>query len=184
MHTSTKWLIGEIAVIGIATALLGITGFPLLVPYPWHVFLHVLGAILFLGNIIVTALWMNLAERSQNDAALRYAAGTVKWADVAFTAPGVLLLLTNGFILAYAAWGGLMASWIVVAPVLFILTGIVWMVFLLPLQNRMLRFSGSGEDELPGQFYRALHQWYVGGLIATPLPLISLVLMVTKPQLW
>src|SRR5256885_14448326 len=31
-----------------------------LFPYTWHMLLHILGAVLFLGNLIVTAGWMNL----------------------------------------------------------------------------------------------------------------------------
>jgi uncharacterized membrane protein len=184
MHTSTKWLIGEIAVIGIATTLLSITGYPLLMPYPWHLFFHVLGAVLFMGNIVVTAMWMVMAEQSRNDAALRYAARMVNWADVAFTAPGIFLLLTNGFILAYTAWGGLTASWIAAALGLFSLSGLTWAVFLIPLQNRLLRYAGSDDEALPSQFFRTLRQWYFWGVIATLLPILSLILMAVKPKLW
>ncbi len=184
MHTSTKWLIGEIAAIAISTTLLGIAGYPLLLPYPWHRFLHVLGAVLFMGNIIVTAMWMMMAEQSRNEAALRYAVGVVNWADVAFTAPGIFLLLTNGYTMAYAAWGGLTVSWIVTAFALLILSGILWVVCLIPLQNQLLRYANSGDDTLPSQFYHTLRQWYLWGAIATILPVLSLVLMALRPQLW
>lgn len=184
MHTSTKWVLSEIVVIGIATTLLSVTGYPLLMPYEWHLFLHILGAILFMGNIVVTALWMFMAEQSRADVALRYAVRMVNWADVVFTAPGIFLLLTNGYIMAYAAWGGLTTSWIATALGLLILSGIVWVAFLIPLQNRLLRYANTSGDALPEQFTHTLRQWYIWGSVVTILPLLSLVLMAVKPQLW
>ena len=43
MHTSTKWLIGEIVVVSILITLLNIAGNPMFLPYRWHKLLHVLG---------------------------------------------------------------------------------------------------------------------------------------------
>jgi hypothetical protein len=91
MPTSTKWLIGEL--ISSSITLLNIAGYPLLVPYPWHKLLHILGAIIFVGNIIVTAVWLVLAEQTRDKMTLHFASKAVNWADVCFTAPGVLLLL-------------------------------------------------------------------------------------------
>ena len=187
MHTSTRWLLGEIAFIGVAITLLNIAGHPQFLPYEWHKLLHIAGAVLFLGNIIVTAVWMVLAEQTRNTATLHFAAKAVNWADVFFTAPGILLLLTNGQIMANAAWGGLSPSWIVLALGLFVLSGIVWAGFLLRYQHRLIQLSAqpaSSDEPLPPAFFRVLHAWYIAGAIATVSPLVSLVLMVTKPELW
>ena len=187
MHTSTKWLLGEIAIIGVIITLLNITGHPQFLPYEWHKLLHIAGAILFLGNIIVTAVWLVLAEQTRNQATLHFAAKAVNWADVFFTAPGILLLLANGQIMAQAAWGGVSASWIVLALGLFALSGIVWAGFLLRFQHRLIRLSAqpAGSDApLPAAFFQVLHAWYIAGMVATVSPLVSLVLMVVKPELW
>lgn len=183
MNASTKWLIGEIILIAVSSTVMGVLGYPLLFPYGWHVFLHVLGAVLFMGNIIVSALWMVFAEQSGDKAALSFAVGALNWADVVFTAPGIFLLLLNGFILSYAAWGGLTQGWIVLALGLFILSGVLWAVFLIPLQARLIKLS-SQADSLPAVFFSDLHRWYFWGAIATLTPLASLFLMVFKPQLW
>ncbi len=187
MHTSTKWLLGEIAIIGVAITLLNIAGHPQFLPYQWHKLLHIAGAILFLGNIIVTAVWLVLAEQTRNQATLHFAAKAVSWADVFFTAPGILLLFANGQIMAQAAWGGVSASWIVLALGLFALSGIVWAGFLLRFQHRLIRLSAqpAGSDApLPPAFFQVLHAWYIAGMVATVSPLVSLVLMVVKPELW
>jgi uncharacterized membrane protein len=99
----------------------------------------------------------------------------------------VLLTLANGQILATAAWGGLSTSWIAAAFGLFILSGLVWLGFLLRYQNRLIQLSAqpviSGEP-LPKAFFQVLHRWYIAGIVATVLPLVSMMLMVFKPQLW
>jgi uncharacterized membrane protein len=187
MHTSTKVLLGEIAAIAVVITLLNIAGQPQFLPYSVHLLLHIVGAILFVGNILVTAVRLVLAEQTRNGTTLHFASKVVNWADVFFTAPGILLLLVNGQIMARVAWGGVRASWLVVALGLFILSGIIWVGFLLRFQQRLIRLSApqaASTASLPGAFYRVLHAWYIAGAVATVSPLVSLVLMVVKPDLW
>lgn len=188
MHTSTKVLLAEMLVASAALALLSMAGFPLLFPYRWHKLLHIFGAALFLGNILVTGVWMALAEQNGHPATLHFATQAVQWADVAFTAPGVLLILSNGLIMAANEWGGLWgSSWISVALGLFTLSGVVWVGFLLRYQDRMIHLSanpGAPSGQLSETFFQVLHRWYFWGLVATILPLASLVLMVLKPRFW
>ncbi len=184
MHSSTKWLIGLLVLVGLAGLLAAPIAsghpVPLLLPYNWHKWLHVLGAVLFLGNIIVTGFWMLLAERSGNEPSIRLAAIAVNWADVFFTAPGVILLLGNGILLSQQ-WGGLyQVAWIRIALILFTLSGVVWVAALIPIQNRLAHWAET-PGPLPVSFLKALHWWYFWGLVATLLPLGSMILMVVKP---
>jgi len=185
MHSSTKWLVGLLVVVGLTSLLAAAIGsghhVPLLLPYVWHKWLHIVGAVLFLGNIIVTGFWMLLAERRGNEASIRFAAIGVNWADVFFTAPGVILLLGNGLLLSQQ-WGGLyQMAWIRIALILFTLSGVVWVAALIPLQNRLAHWA-EAPDALPASFFEALHRWYFWGLVATLLPLGSMVLIVVKPR--
>ncbi|MBZ0293030.1 MAG: DUF2269 domain-containing protein [Anaerolineae bacterium] len=159
-------------------------------PFPfytrqWHKFMHVVGAVLFIGNIVVTAAWMFLAERTQKPAVVHFAAKAVNQADLLFTIPGVLLIFINGLILAPAFGGGniLGASWVVVALILLALSGIVWGGFLLRYQHQLVQLSASGENLSPA-FAAVFRRWVIWGVIATILPIFSLVLMVFKPTLW
>lgn len=186
MHASSKWLVGLVAVILIIPlpVFFGYD-YPLFLPYYWHKTLHVIGAVLFLGNIIVTGVWMFLAERTRQPTVMAFAARVVNWADVFFTGPGITLVLFNGLILA-AQWGGLYrVGWIALALFLFTLSGLVWVVWLLPYQHRLIRLSQAVDVDglLSPEFFRVLHRWYLFGGIATILPLVSLVLMVIKPHL-
>ena len=159
--------------------------YPLIFPYNWHKVLHILGAVLFLGNIIVTGLWMAWAEQTKNASVLRFASKVVNWADVIFTAPGIILLLWNGLTLSKTWGGALETSWIMIALGLFGASGIVWLAFLVPDQHRLIKISHSqlNADILPPEFYSTLHGWYFWGIVATILPLISLAFMVLKPEL-
>jgi len=185
MHTATKWLIGLIALLAL-TSLLAVpigrgAGVPLPLPYLWHKWLHILGAMLFLGNIVVTAFWATFAAKSKDENVVRFSAKAIHWADVIFTAPGAILLFGNGLLLSQQ-WGGLHGTkWIIWALALFAVSGIIWLARLIPLQNRMA-MNAENKAALPASFYKDLKQWYIWGSAATLLPLGSLVLMVIKPQ--
>ena len=159
--------------------------------YRWHLLLHIFEAVVFLGNIMVTAAWMVLAERTREPSVMRFASRTVNRADLLFTGPAVILVLLNGLTMAARRWGGWSGfyetSWITAALILFAASRIVWVGFLLRYQFRLIRVSTASNDsveQLPGEFFDVLHRWYAWGSLATVLPLVSLYLMVTKPELW
>ncbi len=185
MHKSTKWLIWELGAAIVIIVVLGILRHPLLVPYHWHKLLHTVGAILLVGNIILTGVWMFMAERTHNPDVMRFAVRMVNWADVFFTVPGIFLVIANGDILS-EQWGGVFhVGWIAVSLVLFAFSGIVWLGLLLRYQNSLISYSNTlqeGKDS--SDFVSILHKWYVWGAAATVLPLISLILMFLKPDIW
>ena len=113
----------------------------------WHLLLHILGAVVFVGNIVVSCVWMLLAERTGQTSVLRFASRTVSHADLLFTGPGVILVLGNGLALASSRWGGwtgfYVHSWIVVALGLFAASGLVWVGFLLRYQFKLVGLSAA-----------------------------------------
>ena len=74
-------LLGEIAAIAVVITLLNIAGQPQFLPYSVHLLLHIVGAILFVGNILVTAVWLVLAEQTRNGTTLHFASKVVNWAE-------------------------------------------------------------------------------------------------------
>lgn len=139
----------------------------------------VLGLVIFLGNIIVTGFWLIMSERSRSQDVLRHAAKVVNWADVYFTAPGVYLIVLSGLVLA-ERFGGHSTGWILAATITFALSGVVWLLALIPTQNRMVKLA-SAPDTLDHGFHRLLHKWYIWGSIATVLPPASVALTVVRP---
>lgn len=155
--------------------------------YEWSLFMHIFGAIVFVGNIIVTAVWMTFAKRSSEPDILRFAVRGVIGTDVYFTTPGFLLVLLNGGILGTGWFRSGQASWIWTAIALFVLSGIVWFAVLIPVQLRMDRIASAGRgtgENLPPEFYSLLARWYRWGGVATFLPLAVLIIMVLKPRFW
>ncbi len=160
-------------------------------PFEWHLFLHIAGAVVFVGNIIITGAWMYLADRTGDPKVVGFATSSLSLADAIFTGPGVALILLNGLAMAaerYGGWDGFHeVSWITTALGIFVLSGTIWAAFLVRTQSAMTRLAAtavSQETELPDEFRVHMKSWYLWGTIATVLPIVSLALMVFKPTLW
>ena len=50
-------------------------------PFEWHLFLHIAGAVIFIGNIIVTGTWVYFADRTGDSKVLKFAIKTAAIAD-------------------------------------------------------------------------------------------------------
>jgi uncharacterized membrane protein len=149
--------------------------------YMWNLFMHVFGAILFMGNIMVAAVWASLAKRDGKTDTVRFASRGIALTDVIFTAPGAILLLVNGGIIGTPYFQA-SASWLFVSVGLFALAAVVWLAVLVPLQKRMLRLSEG--IEIPEEWYDVMKKWFRWGGVAALLVLATLVLMVVKPLFW
>jgi uncharacterized membrane protein len=158
-------------------------------PHVHHtlVLLHIFGAIIFMGNLVVSAMWMNHARRTRDADVLYFASRLVIRADWVFTLPGFLMILVTG-ILALGPHGGFPnATWAELSLAVFILSGIIWTGVLVRLQRRMLQMSREAVElklAVADRFYKVAARWMMWGGIATLLPFIALVLMVFKPKLW
>ena len=190
MHKSTKWLIGVVVLIflmgPLSQALPKAPREENLFLHDFYKSLHILGAVLFLGNIIITGIWMFLAEKTKNISVIQFAIKAVNWMDVFFTAPGAALILLSGLLQAPHHGGVYSQGWILAGLILFSLSGVILFVFLIPDQHRLISLSSqlTKGGKLSSKFFQILHRWYFWGIIATILPLISLVIMILKPKLW
>lgn len=72
-------------------------------------------------------------------------------------------------------------NWLTVSLALFAITGIIWIVVLIPLQLAMIRHSKNLESEnVLAQYTRTSKLWAAFGGVATVLPAIILFLMIFK----
>jgi uncharacterized membrane protein len=146
--------------------------------------LHILGVVIFLGNIVVTGVWKALADRTRNPAVIGYAQRLVIVTDIAFTATGAALIAVSGPVLAedFGGVGG--PAWITWGLGLFAASGVIWVGILIPiqiLQARLARRFAAG-GEIPDRYWSLARVWNVFGTIATLLPLVNLYLMTFKPE--
>ncbi|MFQ6026458.1 MAG: DUF2269 family protein [Dehalococcoidia bacterium] len=146
--------------------------------------IHILSAVLFIGNIVTAAFWKVRADRSGNLEIIAVTTRSLLQADYAFTTPGISgLLITGIWMVGLTGWDRFQQTWLSVSLVLLIITGLIWVALLLPLQFRMARLSREGAASgAPDPAYaKASRLWAIFGGIATLLPVIILFLMVLKP---
>ena len=145
--------------------------------------LHVLGVVLFLGNLIVTAVWKVLADRTRQADVIAYAQRLVAVTDIAFTAPGAILIAVSGGVLAGDVGGVTGPGWLTTGVILLALSGVIWLTILVPTQIRQTRLARRFRHEVtvPDQYRRLALRWYVFGSIATALPLANVFIMTVKP---
>ncbi len=146
--------------------------------------LHILAAVVFVGNIITAAFWKVRADRSGNLETIAITARSLLQADYTFTAPGIVVLLVTGiWMVGLSDWARFQEPWLGGSFVLLIITGVIWLAVLLPQQRRMGRLAQEGADAgvLCPEYSKASRIWSMFGGIATLLPVLILFLMVFKP---
>ena len=146
--------------------------------------LHIFGAMLFLGNIIVTAFWKVFADYSKDWRVIAFSQRLVTYTDIFFTTIGVIIIASTGMLMAKHYGNYLQIKWIAWGLSLFIASGIIWVFLLIPLQIKLHRISKQFKNNqtIPGDYWRFEKFWMIFGIIATILPLINLYWMVFKPN--
>ena len=140
---------------------------------------HVLCACLFLGNVIVSGTWAALAERTRNHGIIKFSNHLVLVTDLLFTLTGALGVVFTGHLMAAQYGGDTAHPWISWSYALFGLSGLIWVLVLVPLQLKQ-RALLKKTTTITGEYLQLSRIWQISGAIATVLPLPILYLMVTK----
>ncbi len=147
--------------------------------------LHIIGAILFLGNIIVTGWWKVMANKTNNPVIIGFAQRQVTLTDFVFTAGGATLLFLAGMANVGIHEMSIMnTSWILWGYILFGISGVLWVAILIPIQIKQGKEAKhfTVDTVISDAYWKRETIWLVAGIAATILPLISVVLMVLKPS--
>ncbi len=151
--------------------------------YLWLKVVHLFGVVLFLGNIIVTGWWKNMADKTKNPQIIAYAQRQVTLTDFIFTAGGVVILLVAGMVNVYLHDMSYSAKWLNHGMTIFTFSGVIWGAILIPTQIKQAKmakeFAVSGV--IPETYWKLCTTWNIFGVIATLIPLINLYNMVFKP---
>lgn len=146
--------------------------------------IHIFGIIILMGNIIVTAWWKFMADKTKNPSIIAFAQRQVTLTDYVFTGPGALLAIVAGDYMAYASmsetWN---IKWLTWGRSLFIVSGIIWFVILIPTQIKQARMARAfvSTNQIPDAYWSLSKRWNIFGAIAVILPLINIYWMVYKP---
>ncbi len=152
--------------------------------YTTFKFLHVLGAIILVGNVTVTAVWKVFADLTHDGRVVAFGQRLVTITDWFLTGSGILLIVIGGYGASYVSnMNPFGARWLIWGQVLFAVSGLIWAGILIPLQIRQARaaklFAHGGE--IPAAYRQDSKRWLVWGIVAT-VPLVAAVwVMVFKP---
>jgi uncharacterized membrane protein len=144
--------------------------------------LHVIAAIIFIGNITIAPFWKAAADRSKDRLRIADTMKNIIRADMVFTMPSVTVLIVFGFGAQMTFGYPIETPWILWGLIMVVVSGVVFMTKVVPLQKKMYSLA-SDENKFNWEEYRKLSkEWNIWGSIATIAPYIALVLMVLKPS--
>ena len=146
---------------------------------------HVLGAIVFLGTGTGIAFFMLMAHRTQNAALIAHTARIVVLADWVFTTSAVLVMPVTGVWLALALGWPLTQGWVLAALLLYSITIALW-IPVVWMQTRMRNLASRAVQEnlpLPAGYHRLFRLWFIFGVPAFVTVLAILWLMIARPTL-
>ena len=146
---------------------------------------HVIGVVMLVGNVSATAIWKLFADRTGDARIVAFAQKLVIYTDVSLTLWGIILIVAGGY--AAAMIGGLDLigqKWLLYGQLLFVLSGVMWLGILMPIQLRQARAAKVFRDggAIPASYWQDCRRWIVWGLIAT-VPLVAAIwVMIAKPD--
>jgi uncharacterized membrane protein len=139
--------------------------------------LHVAGAVLLLGNVTVTGFWAAFLYRARARVPFRTVARAIIWTDVVFTALGGALLTISGILLVMRrGYSVVDTPWLFRGISALVLSTVLWLIFLLPIQWRLDRVAHGDDATLRRLFLR----WSAIGWTATLVLFYGLWCMVSK----
>lgn len=154
--------------------------------YRHALFVHVAAATLFFANAVTGMLWERRSLASGRKDVILHTYETVTWLDARFSSPLILLSLVAGLMLSVLMgdlWG---IGWLSAGFLLFLLSGLFWVVSDIPTQYRLKRLLAGldpADPALPEELVRLLRlRWWIS--LAGVLPLaVVFALMVYKPDI-
>ena len=153
--------------------------------YLFSKLLHVAAVVMFLGNITTGLFWHAHAVRTRDAKLLFHVMDGIIRSDRWFTNPGaVVLTLTGVFTAMQLHLPILHTPWILGALVMFVLSGLLFVLRVAPLQKRLRELARVGMSQGAFEFatyHRAARAWDLWGAASLLLSLGALTLMVLKP---
>jgi len=170
-----------LALVMIGVAAQGWPAEPIL-SYNVHKVLHIVGVVIFMGNMIAGPVWLAMAWFAGDAKLMAFAARTLGQADLALTVPGVQLTLWNGIFLASVHGGVMKAPWLREAMILLIGTSIVSTTLVLYCQEKFIHVA-QGDDTK--QTLKWLLIWsFWGTLVGGPFSLVAWLMVNKQPLGW
>jgi uncharacterized membrane protein len=154
--------------------------------YSHALFIHIAAATLFFANALVGMLWESRSLASGRKEVILHTYTTVAWLDAHFSSPLIVLSLVAGLSLSFMMGDLWEIGWLSLGFVLFLLSGIIWVVSDIPTQYKLKRLMAGldpAEPDLPEELVRLFRlRWRIGLAGVAPL-VVVFALMVYKPDI-
>lgn len=146
---------------------------------------HILSAILLFGTGLGSAFYKYFADRSGVLPAMAVTNTLVVRADWLFTTPTVIIQPITGFAMMHYAQWPLNTPWLLLSIVLYLLAGVCWLpvVWLQIRMKKLSRIALEQKRSLPDEYHRLAHAWFLLGIPAFTAMVLTVLLMVFKPDL-
>ena len=147
-------------------------------------YLHILGVVLLVGNILVSAWWKIMANRTKDATIISFAQRQVTLTDYIFTLTGAILIVMSGDMLAFMLFENTWEiTWISLGRIAFGITGFIWLFILIPTQIRQAKLAREfvKTGSIPETYWKLCRRWNFFGTIAVILPVIVLAIMIWQP---
>ena len=148
--------------------------------------MHIAAATIFFANALVGMIWERRSLATGNQQIVLFTYNTVTTLDSLLSSPLIILSLIGGLSLSFRLGELMQIGWLSVSFLLFLLSGLVWVISDIPTQYKVKRLIAGIQPEdqtLPAELVRVMKlRWWIG--IAGVLPLVVILfLMVYKPDM-
>jgi uncharacterized membrane protein len=154
------------------------------IAFSLYKFAHIVGIVLLVGNITVTAVWKVFADRTRDAAVIAFGQRMVSGTDFGLTVPGIVLTMVGGYGAMYEARYDFPGPpWLFWSQISFAAAGVIWLGVLIPIQVRQAHMARefAGAAQVPAEYRKLARRWIVWGLVATVPLVVALYLMIDKP---
>jgi uncharacterized membrane protein len=136
--------------------------------------------VMFLGDIIIGALWKVPADRTRNVGVILWAQRRVGCIDKWVLIPSIFVMVLSGIVVGQLAGIPMSNPTYLAGQFTFAASGVVWRGVLQPTQKAQLAMLEglTADATVPEAFQALADKWFKFGLVAIAFPLASLILMV------
>ena len=149
-------------------------------------FVHIAAVTLFFANAVVGILWEQRSLASGNKEVILHTYNTVILFDAHLSSPLIILSVLGGLSLSFNIGELWQIGWLSVGFLLFLLSGLFWIVSDIPAQykiRRLISRLNPGDSTLPDELTRLLRlRCWISMAGVVPLAIVF-ALMVYKPEI-
>lgn len=154
--------------------------------YPHALFVHIFSVTVFFANAVIGMAWEYRSLVVGNKDVILHTYKTVAWLDARLSSPLILLSVLSGLMLSFITSDLWSVGWLSVSFVLFILSGVFWVVSDIPTQYKVKTLTEQLDPQsstITPELMKLLKlRWWIS--LAGVLPLVIIfVLMIYKPDL-